>query len=73
MRRIVFSGLALVALGVSGCGGGIEQGVPKDTTPQPVPANVQTRIGPPPKKMPTPGKVGAVRGAVPTWKARAHA
>jgi hypothetical protein len=66
-------GLAVVALGVSGCGGGIEQGIPKDTTLQPIPANVQTRMGPPPKRMPTPGKTGFLRGPVPTRKVRATA
>jgi hypothetical protein len=77
MRRFVMSGLgiglAVVALGMSGCGGGIEQGIPKDTTLQPIPANVQTRMGPPPKRMPTPRKAGILRGPVPAWKVRAMA
>jgi hypothetical protein len=63
MRRIVLSGacvgLVALALGASGCsGGGLEAGIPQDTKPQPLPANVQTKMGPRPKKMPTPGKVG---------------
>jgi hypothetical protein len=63
MRRLVVSsaslGLVALALGVSGCtGGGVETGIPQDTTRQPIPADIQTKMGPPPKKMPTPGKVG---------------
>jgi hypothetical protein len=74
MRRVVMTGLLATAFGVSGCGGaGIEQGIPQDTTPQPLPANVQTRMGPPPRKMPTPGHTGVLRG--PGWagKVRGHA
>ncbi len=60
MRRLVLSGLAAVALGATGCsGGGVETGMPTDTKPQPIPSNVQTKMGPPPKKMPTAGKEGA--------------
>ena len=65
MRRSVMSALAAglfaASLAVSGCGGGgIEEGVPQgDLKPPPVPENVQTKMGPPPKKLPEPGKTGA--------------
>jgi hypothetical protein len=60
MRRLVVSGVCVgvvaLALGASGCGGGgIEPGVPQDTKPQPLPDNIQTKMGPPPKKAPAPG------------------
>jgi hypothetical protein len=66
MRRLVISGLGVgligMTLGLSGCGGGIEQGIPQDTKPQPIPSNVQTKMGPPPKRLPTPGHTGFRRG-----------
>ncbi len=66
MRRSVMSALAAgvfaASLAVSGCsGGGVEEGMPAgDLKPQPVPENVQTKMGPPPKKLPEPGKTGAL-------------
>ncbi len=77
MRRIVVGGLgaalAVMALGAPGCGGGIEQGVPQDTKPQPVPANVQTRMGPPPKKLPHAGHSSLPRGTGSNRQVRGHA
>jgi hypothetical protein len=65
MRRLVASGLCVglvaLALGASGCGGGIEPGIPQDTKPQPLPPNIQTKMGPPPKTPPAPGKVGLLQ------------
>jgi hypothetical protein len=76
MRRIVLSGacvgLVALALGASGCsGGGIEAGIPQDTKPQPLPPNIQTKMGPAPKKMPTPGKVGLLHA--PAWPTASRA
>ena len=55
MRRIMVTTLATalvtMCLGVAGCGGGIEEGVPKDISNLPTaPPSVQTKMGPPSKK-----------------------
>jgi hypothetical protein len=63
MKRIVMSvlgaGLIGLALGVTGCGGGgMEEGVPADAkTAKPV--IMDSKMGPPPRSMPTPGKTGS--------------
>ncbi|MHB1561259.1 MAG: hypothetical protein ACYC61_27755 [Isosphaeraceae bacterium] len=65
MRRTVMSaltaGVFAASVAVSGCGGGgIDEGMPQgDLKPAPVPENVQIKMGPPPKQLPTPGKTGA--------------
>ena len=62
MRRSVMSVLAVgvfaASLVLPGCGGGgIDEGMPQgDLKPAPVPKDVQTNMGPPPKKLPEPGK-----------------
>ncbi len=63
MRRSVMSvltaGLFAASLFMSGCGGGgIDEGMPADVKPQPIPSNVQTKMGPPSKGN-AHGKVGA--------------
>jgi len=77
MRRSLVSclgaGLVAMALGASGCGGGIEQGVPKDTTLQPPPSSIQTHMGPPPKKMPTAGHTSFRLGPASIATVRGHA
>lgn len=51
MRRIAKGGvvavLVAIAFGVSGCGGGgIDEGIPLDTTTPPIPPNVQMKMVP---------------------------
>jgi hypothetical protein len=74
MRRSVMSaltaGLFAASLALSGCGGsGIDEGVPAEVKPQPLPADVQSKMGPPPKAN-AHGKVGSRTNG---WKTRVHA
>ncbi len=61
MKRFMLGGLStaaiLFALGFAGCGGsGIDEGIPRDTTPPPPPEGVQLKMGN--IKAPPAGKVG---------------
>jgi len=66
MRRFKMGGfgavLVAIAFGVSGCGGGgVDEGLPLDTTTPPIPPNVQMKMVPFKNKQ-VRGKSGGTRG-----------
>ena len=58
-RRVMLASSALLAisLGLSGCGGGVEEGTPKDLTPAVPLDSVKTQLSPSTSKPPPPPKV----------------